>query len=103
MSCGVTSNRRWPPVRPLAVLVAAAAAAFTAIHLRDRYGWEDRDALVALGIACGAAGALAGTVVGAWRRRIDLALADALVAGVLVTPLIVLYYFVKMALTADYS
>ena len=83
--------------------MAAAAPAFTAIHLRDRYGWEDRDALVALGITCGAAAAFAGSVVLAWRRRFDLAVADALVAAVLVTPLIVVYYFVRMALTADYS
>jgi glucose-6-phosphate-specific signal transduction histidine kinase len=103
MSSGVTSNRRWQRSRPLLVLAASAVPAFTAIRLRDHYGWEDTDALVALGATCGSAAALAGAVTLAWRRQADLAVAYALLAAVLVAPLIVLYYFVRMAATADYS
>lgn len=77
--------------------------AFVAVRLRDHYDWEDTDALVALGITCGAAALLAGLATLAWRRRVDLAVAFALVAAVLVMPLIVLYYFVRMWTTADYS
>lgn len=103
MSSGVTSSRRWHPSRPLLLLASSAVPAFVAVRLRDHYDWEDTDALVALGITCGAAALLAGLATLAWRRRVDLAVAFALVAAVLVMPLIVLYYFVRMWTTADYS
>jgi hypothetical protein len=103
MSCGVTSSRRWNPARPFILLGASAVPAFTAVHLRDHYGWEDTDAFVALGVTCGAAALLAGGVMLAWRRRADVALAFGLAAAALVVPVLVVYYFVRMALTADYS
>ena len=103
MSSGVTSSRRWHFGEALLLLASSAVPAFTAIQLRNHYGWEETDALVALGVTCGAAAVLAGLAALAWRRRVDLAVAYALVTAVLVPPVIVVYYFVRMWTTADYS
>jgi glucose-6-phosphate-specific signal transduction histidine kinase len=103
MTCGVTSNRRWHQARPLLILAASAVPTFAAIYLRDHYDWEDTDALVALGVTCGTAALVAGLATLAWRRRVDLAIALALLAAVLVVPLLVVYYVVRMWLTTDYS
>lgn len=103
MSSGVTSSRRWHPARPLSILAASAVPTFTAIRLRDHYGWEETDALVALGVTCGTAALVAGIATLAQRRRADLAVAYALFAAVLVVPLLVVYYVVRMWLTTDYS
>jgi hypothetical protein len=83
--------------------VSSAVPAFAAIRLRDHYDWEDTEALVALGVTCGAAFLAAGLATLAWRRRVDLAVAYALVAACLVAPWIVLYYVVRMWMTTDYS
>ena len=74
-----------------------------AVALRDHYGWQDADAFLALGAACGAAALVAGAVTLAWRRRAALAIAYAIAAGVLVLPVLVLYYLVRMWMTTDYS
>ena len=103
MSSGVTSSRRWHRTRPLLLFAASAIPAFAAVRLRDHYGWEETDALVALGVTCGTAAVLAGAITLAWRRRVDLAVAYALFCAVLVVPLLVLYYFVRMWATTDYS
>jgi glucose-6-phosphate-specific signal transduction histidine kinase len=103
MNCGVTSGRRWHPARTFLILASSAVPAYVAIRLRNHYDWEDTDALVALGATCGAAALLAGLSTLAWRRRIDLAIAAAIFAAVLVTPLIVVYYVIRMFATTDYS
>lgn len=103
MNCGVTSARRWHPARTVLILASSAVPAFVAVRLRNHHDWEDTDALVALGAACGAAALLAGLGTLAWRRRIDLAIAAAILAAVLVTPLIVVYYAVRMFAATDYS
>jgi hypothetical protein len=103
MSSGVTSSTHWNPARPFLLLGASAAPALVAVALRDHYGWEDTNAMVALGVTCGAAAALAGALVLAWRRRADIAVAYALAAAALVLPVLVVYYFVRMLLTADSS
>jgi hypothetical protein len=77
--------------------------AFAAVRLRDHYDWEDKDALVALGVTCGTAALLAGLAALAWRRRVDLAIAYGVLAAALVTPLIVVYYVIRMWATTDYS
>jgi glucose-6-phosphate-specific signal transduction histidine kinase len=99
----MTSGRRWNPANPLLLLATAAVPAFTAVALRNHYGWEERDALLALAGAIGSAGVLAGAVTLAWRRRANLAIAYAIAAAALVAPLLVLYYLVRMAITTDYS
>jgi len=103
MSSGMTSRRRWHPASSLLLLSASTAPALVAVRLRDHFDWEDTEALVALGAACAAAAVLAGAIALAWRRRADLAIAYALLAAALVTPVIVLYYLARMWATADYS
>jgi len=103
MSSGVTSARHWIPARGLILLGASTVPTFVAVALRDHYGWEDTDAIVALGVTCGTAAILAAVVMLAWSRRADLAVAYGLTAAALVVPVLVVYYFVRMATTADYS
>ena len=83
--------------------MSSAVPALAAVRLRDHYGWQETDAVVALVVSCGTAALLAGVATLAWRRRVDLAIAYALLAAVLVTPLIVVYYVVRLWTTTDYS
>ena len=103
MSCGVTSSRLWHPTSPVLLLASSAVPTFAAVRLRDHFDWEEAEALVALGVTCGAAALLAGLTTLAWRRRLDLAIAYALVAAVLVVPLLVVYYILRMWMTTDCS
>jgi len=96
MSYGMTSSRRFHPGRALVGLTAAVA-------LRNRYDWEETDAILDLVGACAVAGALGGLAGAALDRRVTRALVWALAAAGLVIPLLVVYYLALMVTTPDYS
>lgn len=102
MISAMTSIKRRQLDRVL-TLLGAAACAFAALRLRDRYGWQETDAELALIAACAAAGVFAGVVGFASGRRVSAALAFAMVGSALVIALIFVHYVVRMLTTADYS
>jgi hypothetical protein len=85
------------------VLACAATAGAAAVALRDHYGWQGTAATAAFVAACVGSGLASGVVAFVWRRRAASAVAYAVAAAALVTPLLVLYYLVRMYTTADYS
>jgi hypothetical protein len=103
MSYGMTSSRRFHPGRALVGLTAAAAPAALAVALRNRYDWEETDAILDLVGACAVAGALGGLAGAVLGRRVTRALVWALAAAGLVIPLLVVYYLALMVTTPDYS
>ena len=103
MTCGMTSTGRWDTARVVLPLVAAALAGAVAVLVRDHYDFEDTAAILTLIAACVAAALAAAAAALILRADRRSCLVHALTAGVLVTPLILFYYLVRMFTTADYS